>query len=783
LFFLIFATTFFFPINNVRAAGDWGSLDWLRQSIVAGQNFETSNTPNTDKLNDEKCNFLSTPGKCLLLPLFYFSGLLLRMSGALFTWIIDTRNVSLVLTNPAVFEMWGFVRDLLNMVFILVLLFSAFCTIFQVERYNYKKLLWKIVLMALLVNFSFPITRFIIDFSNILMYAMINSDLFTTSGTTSGAVSSFGNIAKNSSLVDLMKQSAWTDASSLLAATVMLFMLAVTFLAVGVLLLIRIIALTLLIIFSPIAFVGPIMPGFESFASKWWTQLSNYAFFGPNMIVGIVIAVKFMNVTGKGIQAGFIIPSNDMDPTYIANILSLFIPIVLLWLVMGIAQSMSIAGAGVVMGAAQKVIKGATLGAGLGLGKFGAHWLNRKMAETKGLRYLSPMAMKEAWKARTARQDRKALAVSSGAIQNTLNKVIDHAASVNPFIAVARFARGAKKSGLKGGVKNIISPSDADRTDYNFMELQRFANEEKERLTKITDNSDQVLHEMNLAIKRAMPGDAGTVMAAHASLAKTNDLNEHQAAHGQVTDPQVLKLTLAAELFAAGMKSSENIAKSLMITGENAFSANNYAYGGMGKFLSEKDPEDDRKEIKYNNIRTLDEFKQFYNPKTGEIDKKKAISNSHFGQKYLAGYYLTTEDEQAKAGAAKFSNLETQSRQRLSHPDTFYNIDNDGNVVDIHLGGLKTFEKFNAGDVENAGRARETVQRHAQAWDLYNKDGEAYEDAWKKAHPEEAKDPVRLQELQAAFKKKIDDLDNATIVIEHLKKASNIINKPPEPKK
>jgi hypothetical protein len=241
------------------------------------------------------------------------------------------------------------------MTFIMVLLFSAFCTIFQVEQYNYKKLLWKIVLMALLVNFSFPITRFIIDASNILMYSIIKSSLFSTSDV----VSSFGNIAQNSSLAELISQKTWPDASTLLGATVMLFMLAITFLAIGVLLLIRIIVLAILIIFSPIAFVGPLIPGVSAQASKWWDQLFKYSFFGPIMILGVAIAVKFMNSVGAAMKQSFAIPGADINYTLIGNMLVIIVPIVLLWAVMGVAQSMSIAGAGAVMSGAQKVMKGA----------------------------------------------------------------------------------------------------------------------------------------------------------------------------------------------------------------------------------------------------------------------------------------------------------------------------------------------------------------------------------------------------------------------------------------
>ena len=68
--------------------------------------------------------------------------LLFGAATTLFAWVIDPNNVSGangMLNKQAVKDVWVMVRDLLNMTFILILLFAAFCTIFQVEKWNLKK--------------------------------------------------------------------------------------------------------------------------------------------------------------------------------------------------------------------------------------------------------------------------------------------------------------------------------------------------------------------------------------------------------------------------------------------------------------------------------------------------------------------------------------------------------------------------------------------------------------------------------------------------------------------
>jgi hypothetical protein len=426
--FLIILSFSFIPSNNSQAK-KW--YEYLNAATpVAGEINSvagisgTSMDPETGKIHhgEPDCSFLDTPGKCLLLPIFGFSKILLEMSGALFVWIIDVDNIKTVLTSPALYRSWTYIRDLLNMAFIMVLLFSAFCTIFQIEAYNYKKMLWKIVLMALLVNFSFPLTRFIIDFSNILMYSIIKSSFFTNSQAQSSLV----EIAKNSALEKILSHNTWPDAASLMGAAVMIFMLAITFLAIGILLLIRIVALAILIIFSPIAFVGTILPGASSYASKWWENLFKYSFFGPIMIMGVAISVELMNGVGKDLSAKMIEAASKQSTseiTFLGSMVFILMPIVLLWMVMGVAQSMSIAGASAITTKARGAIK-----AGLLAPVKVAKWGIKKGAEATGV----PGGIKQKWTqfkktgplGSDARENREAIIAGSGpfAVPNIIDQ-------------------------------------------------------------------------------------------------------------------------------------------------------------------------------------------------------------------------------------------------------------------------------------------------------------------------------------------------------------------------
>ncbi len=292
------------------------------------------------------------------LPIYAFiAGILLPAANTLFVWAVKVDNFRAVVGSPAIYTSWKIVRDFLNIAFILVILFSAFATIFQVEKYSYKKILLNLVLMALLVNFSFPIARFIIDLSNVLMYTLMNM-LFE--GGQAGAGKALAMIADKAGISSIMdpKGSVASSVAAMLAAIIFGFILAITMVAIGIMFVIRIVALAILIIFSPVAFVASIIPATASYASDWWNQLFKYAFFGPIMIFMIYIAVTTMQ-SFASVQTGFsvIAGSESMAPNLIGNIAYLAIPIVILWIGMGTAQKMSIAGAGAVMGGAQKILK------------------------------------------------------------------------------------------------------------------------------------------------------------------------------------------------------------------------------------------------------------------------------------------------------------------------------------------------------------------------------------------------------------------------------------------
>ena len=307
----------------------------------------------------ESDNFFVRAIKWLLLAILELVGTLLTLAGIVFAWSADAKNISYVLGNSVLFESWGYVRDVFNVFFILVLLLIAFSMIFQVEKYGNKKTIVTLIIMALLVNFSFPLVRIIIDFSNVLMYSLLQTFL----PFQNDASEIFVNITEGSEIKNIINPGKQASIPFLISAIIFVFILAITLLALAALLVIRIMALAVLIIFSPIGFIGIIVPGISSQVSKFWDNLLRFSFFGPIMVFMLIIAVRIMSSIGKfkfqdsGISFQEAAEAQSIEPSILASMSVFIIPIIILWMGMGVASSMSIIGADIVTSKAKNLSK------------------------------------------------------------------------------------------------------------------------------------------------------------------------------------------------------------------------------------------------------------------------------------------------------------------------------------------------------------------------------------------------------------------------------------------
>ncbi|PIR77580.1 MAG: hypothetical protein COU30_01665, partial [Candidatus Magasanikbacteria bacterium CG10_big_fil_rev_8_21_14_0_10_38_6] len=195
--------------------------------------------------------------------------------------LILVANYSTFLDSGAVTFGWVIVRDLCNMFFVVVLLIIAFGTILNIEKYNYKKWLPKLILMAILINFSKTICGVLIDVAQIVMLTFVNS--FSTIGTGTLVdvlgITEILNLSKTSEEVGF-----WTVVGAYLLGLAYVIISSIVLFTMVAMLAIRIVMIWIYVVLSPLAYLLSAFPGGQSYASKWWSE------FTKNLIVGPVLA-------------------------------------------------------------------------------------------------------------------------------------------------------------------------------------------------------------------------------------------------------------------------------------------------------------------------------------------------------------------------------------------------------------------------------------------------------------------------------------------------------------
>lgn len=330
--------------------------------------------------------------------------LIYGLLGPVFLWIIDFLGGLLValiqiligiaqyndfLNSPAVTKGWIILRDLCNMFFILILLVIAFATVLGSENYNYKKYLFPLIYMAILINFSKMIAGFFIDVSQVIMLQFVNGFKYAAAGNL---ISSFGM----QDLLALRKidPQATSQMSSEILVSLMLAlaMLVTAVVVVGVIVvvfLLRIIALWILVMVSPIAYLAQATPGGQSYSSMWWSTFSKYLIAGPALafFLWIALAIMAINPTNISHTTNVVVdPSQTEDAGYgskkaadkvavgIAKvgqsdrILSFAISIGMLIAALVATQKLGVAGASIAMAAKGKLEAAGKRVAKVGLG-------------------------------------------------------------------------------------------------------------------------------------------------------------------------------------------------------------------------------------------------------------------------------------------------------------------------------------------------------------------------------------------------------------------------------
>jgi hypothetical protein len=280
---------------------------------------------------------------------------------------------------------WEVMRDFANLFFIFIILYIAIQTILQLGNHSTKQMLVRVIVVALLINFSAFFTKVIIDAGNIVAIGFYNKILESPTPRTGGAQCSKPGAQAPCSIADRFMDAmdinrlATTPTGAELGnkqVMMLFFMTGIMYIAAGAIFIkgafyfiSRMIAFAFLIMFSPLAFLSYAFPSGRAshFIDEWWKKLTSYTLLAPFYM--IIIYLIFQIIASP----------NFLSPN--TSIMDFVLVIGLLYAGTELAFEMASSSGAKLADWGTKIVTGAAIGVGTGaIGLAGRQVLGRTAA-------------------------------------------------------------------------------------------------------------------------------------------------------------------------------------------------------------------------------------------------------------------------------------------------------------------------------------------------------------------------------------------------------------------
>lgn len=236
-----------------------------------------------------------------------------NMLGSLVNIAVSVLQGTMQLTQfnnvPIVNVGWTITRNLVNLLFILILLVIGFATIFRMETYGIKALLPRLIIVALLVNFSKVIASVIIDAGN-----LIANFFLTAMGAGSGS-SSLGDALANGLNLQRTLQVEWKGTSLMVGnqqidqlssmafqlisgsvfGVIVMFVAAIGIALSALVFVVRIVVLWILVILAPLGWIAGILPATRQYSQMWWQNFLKWVFVAPILLFFFYLLSLFLS--------------------------------------------------------------------------------------------------------------------------------------------------------------------------------------------------------------------------------------------------------------------------------------------------------------------------------------------------------------------------------------------------------------------------------------------------------------------------------------------------------
>ncbi|MBI4049337.1 MAG: hypothetical protein HY395_00770 [Candidatus Doudnabacteria bacterium] len=450
---------------------------------------------------------------------------LTAIAGRILTYVLELIIVKAEMPQ-IVTAGWKIVRDIMNMFFVLIMIVISLATILGLENYNYKKLLTKLILMALLINFSQIIAVTLIDLSNMVV------KVFALEGNYADVYKTMIGITTPEGWLGDSYGIGWSQnfvqgLTSLILNVIML----ISFLALAGLFVVRLVGLYVLVIFSPVAYALNIIPETAQYAKQWWTTFVKYLIWAP--VAMFMVWLVIFITKPQGVQQDIIDKAGGGDSYFKFVILTAF-----MFAAVYVAKQAGMVGSEAIISLADKAMKG-TVAAPFKWGAKGA-WAGTKALAGYGAEELlrrknweiRPRKWIEGWK--ESREENRRAREEAG-----LAKAEGKSVFANPtsffqrywsWKGIGKAVTGANKRGQK-------MLNDAADLDAKANEIEQQASLKRAPYEKAAER-----WQAELDREKAFGGDEGDIKRLEGLVARANAQADEAAAPLAAEATQLRKL-------------------------------------------------------------------------------------------------------------------------------------------------------------------------------------------------------------------------------------------------
>ena len=238
--------------------------------------------------------------------IFMLGGMLIELAMGLNNAILDPAS------NIFLFKGWTVLVNVADLALVIALIIIAFATMLDSQTYGMKKALPRLIVIALLVNFSLVIPGVFLDISGMVTEFFLEQSGLKGTAISSALAGAFDisgflstqNAGSGLASIEKFTASTFSLIGSMVFAIIFTIIGSIILLTMAVMLFVRFFILSFMLVLTPVIFVAWIFPGTKKHWDKWWNDFIRWTMFPPVMIFFVWLSLTSLNAFRSAAPTG-----------------------------------------------------------------------------------------------------------------------------------------------------------------------------------------------------------------------------------------------------------------------------------------------------------------------------------------------------------------------------------------------------------------------------------------------------------------------------------------------